>query len=39
MSCVLCEFYTVQNEPGSCLLFCVSRIPFKMSLAHVLCIV
>jgi len=33
MSCVLCESYTVQNEPGLCLAYCVSRILFRMSLA------
>ena len=37
MSCVLCESYTVQNEFGSCLVHCVSRILFRMSLAHVPC--
>ena len=39
MSCVLCDLYTVQNEPGSCLVHCVSRILLKMSLAHILCFV
>jgi len=39
MSCVLCESYTFQNEPGSCLVYCVNRIVFRMSVAHILFIV
>jgi len=39
MSCAVYESYTVQNERGSCLVLCMSRIRFRMSLAHVLCIV